>query len=51
MTQTSIFNIFRHHLVFILGYTIFYRQLNFSSEPRVANEILDNEPKSCLTAA
>ena len=26
----------------------FYRQLNFSSEPGVANEILENEPKRCL---
>ena len=24
------------------------RQLDFSSEPGVANEILENEPKSCL---
>ena len=31
------------------GYTFFYRQLDFSSEPGVANEILENEPKSCLT--
>ena len=28
-----------------------YRQLDFSSEPGVANEILENEPKSCLTVA
>ena len=27
----------------------FYRQLDFSSEPGVANEILENEHKSCLT--
>ena len=27
----------------------FYRQLDFSYEP--ANEILENEPKSCLTVA
>ena len=32
-------------------YTFFYRQLNFASEPGVANEILENEPKSCLTVA
>ena len=25
----------------------FYRQLDFSSEPGVPNEILENEPKSC----
>ena len=31
------------------GYTFFYRQLDFPSEPGVANEILENEPKSCLT--
>ena len=28
-----------------------YRQLDFSSEPGVANEILENEPKSCLKVA
>ena len=28
-----------------------YRQLDFSSEPGVANEILENEPKSCLSVA
>ena len=27
-------------------YTFFCRQLDFSSEPGVANEILENEPKS-----
>ena len=32
-------------------YTFFYRQLDFSSEPGVANEILENEPKRCLTVA
>ena len=30
---------------------IFYKQLDFSSEPGVANEILENEPKSCSTVA
>ena len=34
-----------------LKYTFFYMQLNFQSEPGVANEILENEPKSCLAAA
>ena len=29
----------------------FYRQLDFQSEPGVANEILENEPKSCLAVA
>ena len=29
-------------------YTYFYRQLDFPSEPGVASEILENEPKSCL---
>ena len=29
----------------------FYRQLNFPSEPGVANEILEHEPKSFLTVA
>ena len=29
----------------------FYRQLNFPSEPGVASEILEIEPKSCLTVA
>ena len=28
---------------------IFYRQLDFLFEPGVANEILENEPKICLT--
>ena len=32
-------------------YIFFYRQLDFSSQPGVANEILENEPKSCLTVA
>ena len=27
----------------------FFRQLYFSSEPGVANEILEKEPKSCIT--
>ena len=27
---------------------IFYRQLDFSSELGVANEILENEPNNCL---
>ena len=31
--------------------TLFYRQLDFPSEPGVANEILENEPKSYLTVA
>ena len=31
------------------GVHIFYRQLDFLSEPGVANEILENEPKSYLT--
>ena len=30
---------------------IFYRQLDFPSEPGVANEILENEAKSCLAVA
>ena len=30
---------------------IFYRQLDFPSEPDVANEILENEAKSYLTVA
>ena len=30
---------------------IFYRQLDFWSEPGVANEILEDEPKSCLIVA
>ena len=29
----------------------FYKQLNFPSEPGVANEILENEAKSCLAVA
>ena len=29
--------------------TLFYRQLDFSSEPGVAKEILENELKNCLT--
>ena len=30
---------------------VFYRQLDFSFEPGVANEILEKEPKSCQTVA
>ena len=30
---------------------IFYMQLDFPSEPGVANEIWENEPKRCLTVA
>ena len=29
----------------------FYRQLDISSEPGVSDEILESEPKSCLTVA
>ena len=29
----------------------FYRQLDFPSEPGVANEILENEANSCLAVA
>ena len=36
---------------YAIAYTFFYRKLDFSSEPGVANEILENEPKSCLTVA
>ena len=32
-------------------YTFFNRQLDLSSEPGVANEILENELKSCLAVA
>ena len=32
-------------------YIFFYRQLDFPFEPGVANEILENEPKSCLSVA
>ena len=36
----------------VKGYTLFfYRQLDFPSEPEVANEILENEAKSCLAVA
>ena len=34
-----------------VDYTFFHRQLDFSSEPGDANEILENEPKGCLTFA
>ena len=33
------------------AYTFYNKQLDFSSELRVANEILENEPKSCLAVA
>ena len=33
------------------GIHISYRQLDFPSGPGVANEILENDPKSCLTVA
>ena len=35
----------------IIRYTFFNRKLDFSSEPGVAKEILENEPKSWLTVA
>ena len=35
----------------IMIYTFFYRQLDFPSEPGIANEILENEPKSSLAVA
>ena len=35
----------------LLKYTFFYKQLSFSSEPGVANEIFENQPKSCLMVA
>ena len=34
-----------------LQYTFFHRQIDFSSEPGVANEILENEAKSSLAVA
>ena len=34
-----------------MGTHFFNRQLDFSSEPGVANENLENEPKSCLIVA
>ena len=40
---------FFHKTVYIS--TVFYRQFDFPSRPGVANEILQNEPKSCLTVA
>ena len=33
------------------GTHFFNRQLDFPFEPGVANEILENEPKSCLMVA
>ena len=30
---------------------IFYKQLDFSSQPGVANKILENEPETCLKVA
>ena len=33
------------------SYTFFFKAARFSSEPGVANEILENEPKSCLVVA
>ena len=34
-----------------MSYTFSYRQLDFPSEPGVANEILENEPKVYLAVA
>ena len=31
--------------------SVFYRQLDFSSQPEVVNRILENTTKSCLTVA
>ena len=41
-------DIWRH---IFASWHFFYRQLDFKSEPGVANEMLENEPKSCLTVA
>ena len=35
----------------IFGYTFFYRQLDFSSQPGVANEFCEKEAESCLVVA
>ena len=40
----------RRHLGWMIK-IFFYRQLDFSSELGVANDILENEPKSFLTVA
>ena len=36
---------------FSKSHIFYYRELHFPSEPGVANEILENEPKTCLTVA
>ena len=36
---------------FLKVHIFFYRQLDFPSEPGYANEILENEPESCLAVA
>ena len=40
--------IFRYRYELFQHEHIFYRQLDFLSEPGVANEILENEPKNRL---
>ena len=42
---------YKSQVSFIYYTFCFYRQLDFPSEPGVANEILENEPKSCLAVA
>ena len=45
------FQLDNHTYAKFFDYTFFYKQLDFPSEPGVANEILENEAKSCLAVA
>ena len=45
------FSFSHFHFIEHTANTFFYRQLDFLSEPGVANEILENEPKSCLAVS
>ena len=40
-----------HVCASICVYTFFYRQLDFSSQPGVANEFCENEAENCLVVA
>ena len=51
LTKVLSVKILSYKLVPMAVYTFFYKQLDFPSEPGVAAEILENEPKSCLTVA
>ena len=49
--KSVVYVLARRTFSMVYWYTFFYRQLDFPSETGVANEILENEAKSCLAVA